>query len=160
MLFCNNSKPFYSNFNKPRKDLPLIFPHWRNADHAGFECRFDLVELNELEFILHRNGEPCDKLKSYFFLKENQSVPSSENIKRVTGSTLKGTYLLEGFSTYKKFYIFYLKILVLNLIEIQKSWIGVVVAAGYQGFYARNIKNYGAVILIIQQLIGALRTSV
>lgn len=102
MLFCNNSKPFYSNFNKPRKDLPLIFPHWRNAHHAGFECRFDLVELNELEFILHRNGEPCDKLKSYFFLKENQSVPSSENIKRVTGSTLKGTYLLEGFSTYKK----------------------------------------------------------
>lgn len=102
MLFCNNSKPFYSNFHKTRKDLPLIFPHWRNAHHAGFECRFDLVELNELEFILHRNGEPCDKLKSYFFLKENQSVPSSENIKRVTGSTLKGTYLLEGFSTYKK----------------------------------------------------------
>jgi 2-polyprenyl-3-methyl-5-hydroxy-6-metoxy-1,4-benzoquinol methylase len=102
MLFCNNSKPFYSNFNKPRKDLPLIFPNWRNAHHAGFECRFDLVELIELEFILHRNGEPCDKLKSYFFLKENQSVPSSENIKRVTGSTLKGTYLLEGFSTYKK----------------------------------------------------------
>lgn len=102
LLLCNNSKPFYSNFCKSRKDLPLIFPYWKNSQSAGFECNFSLIDKEEYKFTLYRDAKSHDELKSYFFHKDNLPLPSDENIKRVTGSNLSVTYLLEGFSTYKK----------------------------------------------------------
>ena len=103
-IFCNDQRACVSNYNKTRKDLPVIFPFWNEAEIAGFECHYELKsESDVLEFNYDVAGIETNILRNYFFKVDDLlPAPDEKGRIRVHGSPLIPAFKLEGYSAYRK----------------------------------------------------------
>ena len=103
-IFCNDVQACVSNYNKNRKDLPVIFPFWNEAKIAGFECHYILKsESDVLEFNYDVAGIGTNILRNYFFKVDDLLPTPDEKCRiRVHGSPLLPAFKLEGYSSYRK----------------------------------------------------------
>ena len=103
-IFCNDVQACVSNYNKNRKDLPVIFPFWNEAKIAGFECHYILKsESDVLEFNYDVAGIGTNILRNYFFKVDDLLPTPDEKCRiRVHGSPLLPAFKLEGYSAYRK----------------------------------------------------------
>lgn len=99
---CNGVRPIRHDYFRRRKDLPRLFPFWKEGSNSGFECEFLSESGKPLVFQREEDAPENEFLKSYYYLDNGLPIPPEKNIERVSGSTLRGAFLLEGYSAYRK----------------------------------------------------------
>ena len=96
-----------ANFKVSRPDLNNVFSFWPEATNSGFSCDFLVspnLEGKEIKFSYgDKNDFPFNPLHEYFYpLNDAIAIPDPNGRLRVHGSDSLPSFLLEGYSTFRK----------------------------------------------------------
>jgi len=96
-----------ANFVVPRPDLESVFPFWPQAINSGFTCDFKLqpdLLGKEIRFSYgEKQNFPFNPFHEYAYPSNDSiAVPEPSGRLRVHGSDSLSSFLLEGYSTFRK----------------------------------------------------------
>jgi SAM-dependent methyltransferase len=106
--FFINDKPYEFEYRMKRSDLLNVFPFWQGVAEIGFQIKLkrEFLDPNDKMVILSR-GPNCENSKYsdyYFPLNDSnyKNLPPANLRTQVHGSDSVSSFVLEGFSCYKK----------------------------------------------------------
>lgn len=106
--FFINGKPVDFEYRLERKDLLQVFPFWSGSGEIGFKIVLSKSQLSfEDEFVVisRHPDNLASKYDNYYFPRDEQcfeSLPFDRLRKQVHGSDSRSSFVLEGYSCYRK----------------------------------------------------------
>jgi len=123
--FFINEKPCQVELKMNRNDLLSVFPFWTGSKEIGFKIRLKKKSLdpNQEMVVLSRSPNSTETKYSNYYFPINEefykNLPSAYLRTQVHGSDSISSYVLEGYSNYKK-----IKLLLKQHLKLNKSNFG------------------------------------
>ena len=123
--FFINEKPCEVELKMDRSDLLEVFPFWNGVKEIGFKIRLEKKSLdpNQEIVVLSRSPNSTETKYSNYYFPINEefykNLPSAYLRTQVHGSDSISSYVLEGYSNYKK-----IKLLLKQHLKLNKSIFG------------------------------------